>query len=176
MKKIGFFGGCFNPPTNIHIELANNLIKQAKLDEVIFVPVNDYYKKDNLVPATDRLRMLSLALKDFENLSVDDIELKENRKLYASDIFELIKEKYLGNKLYMIMGSDNFNKMPKWKNYDSIKDLYNYIVIDRNENDISSTKIRQMIKESNRNVKEYLHEDVYKYILENNLYKEDLNG
>ena len=37
MEKIGFFGGCFNPPTNIHIELANNLVKTKKLDKVIFV-------------------------------------------------------------------------------------------------------------------------------------------
>ena len=46
MKKIGFFGGCFNPPTNMHIKIANNLIKEGKLDKVVFVPMNDFYKKE----------------------------------------------------------------------------------------------------------------------------------
>ena len=46
MKRIGFFGGCFNPPTNMHIKIANDLIEQGKLDKVVFMPVNDYYKKE----------------------------------------------------------------------------------------------------------------------------------
>ena len=43
--KIGFFGGCFNPPSNIHINLAKNVINEYKLDKLIFVPVGDYYDK-----------------------------------------------------------------------------------------------------------------------------------
>lgn len=46
--KIGFFGGSFNPPTNAHIYLAKEAINQCNLDKVIFIPMNDYYKKKNL--------------------------------------------------------------------------------------------------------------------------------
>ncbi len=46
--KIGFFGGSFNPPTNAHICLAQKAIKECGLDKVIFVPMNDYYRKNNL--------------------------------------------------------------------------------------------------------------------------------
>ena len=76
MEKIGFFGGCFNPPTNIHIELANNLVKTKKLDKVIFVPVNDSYIKNVLISAEHRLNMIKLAIKNNNNLEVDDIEIK----------------------------------------------------------------------------------------------------
>ena len=62
MEKIGFFGGCFNPPNNLHIEIANNLIKTKKLDKVVFVPVNDYYKKEGLIGAKHRYNMLKLAI------------------------------------------------------------------------------------------------------------------
>ena len=68
MKKVGFFGGCFNPPTNIHMELANKLIKEGKLDKVIFVPVNDYYNKENLEKAKHRYNMLKLATKNYKDI------------------------------------------------------------------------------------------------------------
>ena len=41
MEKIGFFGGCFNPRTNIHIEFANTLVRQKNLDNIIFISEKD---------------------------------------------------------------------------------------------------------------------------------------
>lgn len=171
--KIGFFGGCFNPPTNIHIKIANDLIKQGKLDKVVFVPVNDYYKKENLVEANHRYNMLKLATMGYDNLEVDDIEIKENRKLFAVDAFEVIYNSAFAKdtEVYLIMGSDNYKKMPIWKDYDKIKNRYKYIVIDRDENEISSTQIRDMIKNNDEKVLEYLSEGVYNYIVGNGLYK-----
>lgn len=175
MQRIGFFGGCFSPPTNVHINIANNLIKQGKLDKVVFVPVNDYYKKEKLIEAKHRYNMLCLATKNYPNLEVDDILIKENRKLFAVDAFEVIYNSNFLNKneknIYFVMGSDNYNKMSTWKDYDKIKDKYNYIVIDRNEDEISSTEIRDMIKNNDKNVVNYLPQEVYNYIIENELYK-----
>ena len=176
MGKIGFFGGCFNPPNNLHIEIANNLIKEKKVDKVVFIPVNDLYTKEGLIDAKHRYNMLKIAVEKYDCLDVDDIELNENRKLYAIDAFELIKNnavlKGINEKdIYFIMGSDNYSKMPNWKDYNFIKDKYSFIVVNRDINDITSTKIRQMIKENNEDVKKYLADDVYKYIIENKLYK-----
>ena len=176
MEKIGFLGGCFNPPNNIHIKIANNLIKQGKLDKVIFIPVNDYYNKPDLVESKHRLNMLKLAVEGHSDLEVDDVEIKENRKLFAVDAFEIIVDSPHATKcrkrdIFMIMGSDNYKKMPTWKEYEKIKDKYNYIIIDRDENEISSTEIRKMIKNNDKKVMEYLPEEVYNYIIENELYK-----
>ena len=171
MNKIGFFGGCFNPPTKIHINIANKLIEQGKLDKVVFVPVNDYYKKSNLVEAKHRYNLLKIITKDFKNLEVDDLELKENRELYAVDAFKLIENKYSKSNLFFIMGSDNYKKMSTWKDYNKIKDKYNYIVIDRDENEISSTQIRNMIVHDDKKMMEYLPKEVYDYIVKNKLYK-----
>ena len=60
--------------------------------------------------------------------------------------------------------------MPQWKDYNKIKNKYNYIVIDRDENEVSSTQIREMIKSANKKVMEYLPKEVYNYIIENKLY------
>lgn len=171
MEKIGFFGGCFNPPNNIHIELVNNLIRENKLDKVVFVPVNDLYTKNELISSKHRLNMLRLAIKDYNNLEVDDIEIQENRKLFAIDAFELITKKYSNKcEIFFIMGSDNFEKMQNWKNYDKIKDK-KYIVVERDKNKISSTQIRKMIENNNEEAIKYLQKDVYKYIKQNELYK-----
>ena len=173
MNKIGFFGGCFNPPTNIHIKIANNLIEQGKLDKIVFVPVNDYYKKENLVEANHRYNMLKLATKNYDNLEVDDIEIKENRQLFAVDAFEVICNSIFAknSQVFLIMGSDNYKKMPTWKEYEKIKDKYNYIIIERDKNEISSTEIRDMIKNNDKKVLEFLSKEVYEYIVENDLYK-----
>ena len=176
MEKIGFFGGCFNPPTNIHINIANNLVKEGKVDKVVFVPVNDYYKKLDLIEAKHRYNMLKIIVKKYKHLETDDIEIKENRELFAVDAFQLIENssyitKYNKENIFMIMGSDNFNKMSTWKDYDKIKNKYNYIVINRDKNEISSTEIRSMIKSNDRNVMKYIPKEVYGYIMKNNLYK-----
>ena len=191
MKKIkmGFFGGSFNPPSNIHINLAKELVKNKILDIVIFVPVGNYYKKQNLVDAKHRVNMLLEACKRYNYLKVEDIAAKSEKYLYAVDTFKMIKDKY--NKenveIYMIMGSDNFKKMNSWKNYEEIVLNYNYIVIERpnyedqikakivtyyilnQKEDFSSTRIRHLLEKS-ENVSNYLDEEVLKYINTNKLY------
>ncbi len=61
--RIGFFGGCFNPPTNAHINLAKKALKECNLDKVIFVPVGDFYDKKELELAKHRYNMLEIACK-----------------------------------------------------------------------------------------------------------------
>lgn len=132
--------------------------------------------------------MLKLAIEDNKQLEIEKIGLESKIKLYASDTFKLIKEKYQKDNIFFVMGSDNFKKMPTWKNYEDLIKNYNIIVIERerkkirNENpkniiefipeklaSADSTKIRKMIK-NNENTQKYLNPKVYKYIKQNNLY------
>lgn len=65
--KIGIFGGCFNPPHKMHIEIASKLIKQGMLDKVVFVPTGNNYAKAELVDIEQRVAMLNLLI-DKENM------------------------------------------------------------------------------------------------------------
>ena len=187
-EKIGFFGGCFNPPINTHVNLANNLIEANIVDKVIFVPVGDYYQKQNLVTAIHRYNMLKLPCSNYKNLEVENIASTHTEKLFAKDTFKLLYEKYHNNTdIYLIMGSDNFEKMPKWKNYGDIIKKYKFIVLERLKHettsnlenvlyfknkqieDISSTAIRNKLK-SKEDVSNWINKDVLKYIHENKLY------
>lgn len=186
--KIGFFGGSFNPPSNIHINLANSLVKEFNLDKVIFVPVGDYYKKAFLINAKHRYNMLKLATKNNLNLGVEGLAVESKIKLFATDTFRIIKEKYKNDDIFFIMGSDNFRKMPTWKNYEELINNYNIIVVEREKKEvrytdkknifgfipakfetIDSTKIRNMIK-NGKNVQGLLPQEVYNYIKQNSLY------
>lgn len=187
--KIGFFGGSFNPPSYVHINLAKELINKQIVEKVFFVPVGNYYKKEDLIDAKHRLNMLKLAIEEEKNLEIDTLAAESETKLYASDTFKIIKEKYADDELFFIMGSDNFRKMPSWKNYKELLNNYNIIVIERERKkirntsgknvleyipeklqEIDSSKIRNMIKNS-ENISGFANKKVIKYIEENKLYK-----
>lgn len=187
--KIGFFGGCFNPPINTHITIATSLLQNNIVDKVFFVPVGDYYKKQNLAPAIHRYNMLKLSCIDYKNIEVEDIACSYKGTLYATDTFKLIQKKYSNNtEIYFIMGSDNFEKIPKWKNYEEIINTYKFIVIERQEHeltnkltnvlytkidktdDITSTKIRNKLK-NKEDVTKWIDRKTLKYIENNKLYQ-----
>lgn len=188
-EKIGLWGGSFNPVSNIHINLATNLILDLNLDKIFFVPVGNYYPKENLEKAYHRYNMLKLATQNIDKLEVEDIEINSKTKLYAKDAFSMLSKKYSNLDIYFIMGSDNFLKMPNWKNYEELIDNYKFIIINRKNYEISeifkqniiyytpkvletvdSTKIRELI-EKKKNIEEYIDKNVYKYIQKNRLYK-----
>ena len=187
MSKIGFWGGCFNPPSCAHIDLAKEMLENLNLNKIFFVPVGNYYEKEGLVDSNHRYNMLKLATNNIKKLEVEDIEIKENKKLYAKDAFKLIQEKYPEDDIYFIMGSDNYINMHNWKEYEDIIKKYKYIVVERpnfnisidqenivhykpeKTNDISSTLIRKLLEEK-ASLDNYIDKDVYKYIKDNNLY------
>ena len=192
--KIGIFGGSFNPPHKMHKKIAIELIKKHYVDKVIFVPTGSKYKyKNNLLSDKVRLEMLELMCRDNNNLEVSNYELKEH-VVYTYETLNYFKNKYKDDEIYFICGSDNLSYIDKWKkgedilsnnkllvikrNTDDIntllekyKDYKDHIIVtDIKENEISSTKIREMIY-NNKRAEEYLDDNVYSYIRENNLYR-----
>ena len=183
MKKIGFFGGCFNPPTIAHLELAKIVLQEFNLDKIVFVPMSDFYSKKGLISQEHRYNMLKLLIKDEKNLEISNFEFECQKKLYAIDAFKMIDEMYDCEK-YFIMGSDNYINIDKWKSSDALE-KYKYIILDRlnaidptdnikiiknkDFSKISSTKVRVDIS-NGKDVSEYITKDVYKYIKINKLY------
>lgn len=167
MKRYGFFGGCFNPPTIAHIELIEQTIKDNNLDMVYFVPMGDLYKKENLISAFHRVNMLKIAMK--EKMEILNISIDSKRDLKAIDTFRIIEKEFNQSDNYFIMGSDNFKNIKFWKDSEELLKNYKYIVLNR-ENDISSSKAREKIK-NNEDASRFIYKDVEQYILENRLYQ-----
>lgn len=130
--KIGFFGGCFNPPTIAHIELAKLAIKEGNLDKLIFVPMGNCYPKNDLIDIKYRYEMLKIAIKNEKNMEVSDMQFNQSSISYAIDSFLKIDKKYDAEK-YFVMGEDNFKNIEKWKSSDELK-KYKFIVFEREGN------------------------------------------
>ena len=192
--KIGIFGGSFNPPHKMHKKIAKELIKQGYVDKVIFVPTGSKYKyKNNLLSDKVRLEMLKLMC-DSNNLEVSSYELKDH-VIYTCETLNYFKNKYKNEEIYFICGADNLSYIDKWKNgldilsnnklliikrdtfniktlLDKYKDYKDNIIITNiKENEISSTKIREMILKGNNNLSTYLDTEIIKYIRRNHLYE-----
>ena len=188
--KIGIFGGCFNPPHNMHKKIALELIEKNYLDKVIYVPTGDKYQKKGLIDAIDRYKMLCLMTKNNPNLLVSDYEVK-NEKSYTYQTLSYFKKKYPADEIYFICGSDNLLDFTTWNNYQYILDCYKILVIKRNDDkvnemiiknkniietdipmsNLSSTKIRELLE--NRKDEELLtklDESVIEYVKKNRLY------
>ena len=193
--KIGIFGGCFNPPHKMHIEIARNLIKQGLLDKVIFVPTGNSYQKVELVDISHRIAMINFVI-DKNNMAVSDISSDVNYS-YTFQVLDYFNSKYPDSQIYFIFGTDNLKEFHKWKNYEYILLNYKLLVIARNgdnvdklkqkyakyvdnicvanieQSSVSSTLIRKALKQGdNEYVKKYLDSKVTKYIQTMDLYKE----
>ena len=192
--KIGIFGGCFNPPHKMHIEIARNLIKQGMLDKVIFVPTGNSYKKAELVDMKHRISMLNFVI-DNENMEVSDISGDVNYS-YTFQVLDYFNSKHPNAQIYFICGTDNLKEFSKWKNYEYILSNYKLLVVARNgdnvdkliqeysnyvynicianieENLVSSTLIREALKQNNNEyIRECLDKQVIEYIDKKGLYK-----
>jgi len=192
--KIGIFGGSFNPPHNMHTDIANYMINRHYVDKVVFVPTGSKYTyKNNLIEEEHRYNMLEILSNKNDNIMVSDYELK-SEVVYTIDTLKHFKEEYPNDEICFICGLDNFSYIDKWKNGEEILTNYKIVVINRDGNDldellvkydkykdniiisnmemkdVSSTYIRDNIEETDK-VKEYIDEDVLRYIQENNLYR-----
>lgn len=169
MSKIGFFGGCFNPPTLAHFEIVKNALIEFGLDKIVVVPMGDKYQKKELIDFEHRFNMLQ---KMFENeKSVEISRMQENQKTisYACDSFKIIDEEYAGDERFFIMGNDNFSKIETWKDGKNLVKDRKFIVFERN-NSTSSTLVRKKIR-ANENVKELILPEIASYIDKKGLYK-----
>lgn len=197
--KIAIFGGSFNPIHNAHIKLAQRFVNEVKLDKVAFVPTHITPLKNNtaIVLSEHRFNMCELALKDYENFFVSDVEIKREGMSYSSDTIAYFKEQYPNDELFFIMGADMFLTLEKWHefeyifnnvtiltaprdgcDYDDLMEKYNYYkkyncsayITKEYIEDLSSTFLRERIV-SNADVSAYINPNVIIYINEHGLYR-----
>lgn len=193
--RIGIFGGSFNPPHKMHLRMAKELLDDGFLDKIIYVPTGSkYIYKNNLVSDQDRFNMLKIMIKDDKRLEVSDFEL-QTRNIYTYETLEYFKGVYLDDEIYFILGTDNLTYVDRWKygvellennkfmvirrKTDDIEKILkkyakyreNIVVSEVSESNISSTMIREKLK-NNENVLDFIDKDVYNYIVENKLYIE----
>ena len=192
--KIGIFGGSFNPPHKMHLNIVEELLNEKILDKVIIVPTGLHYSyKNNLVSNEHRYNMLKLMTKHNDKIEISDFEFKDE-EIHSFDTLEYYKNIYKNDTLYFVCGLDNISYVDKWYKGEYLLNNYKFLVITRDTNNldeillkyekykdniiitniksntISSSYIRDELKEKNYNLNDYLDQKVIDYIKENNLY------
>lgn len=116
MKKIGIFGGSFNPPHVGHIQSAVYAAEQLGLDRLLLVPAWQTPGK-NMPDASpeQRLAMLRLAVRGQEKLTVSDLELRQEQECYTCDTVRTVQARYPGAEIYLLLGTDMFLKFRQWR-------------------------------------------------------------
>jgi nicotinate-nucleotide adenylyltransferase len=165
--KIGLYFGSFNPIHVAHLIIANHILNETDIKKIWFVvsPQNPFKEESNLLNEYHRLHLVRLATEDDTRIKASDIEFTLPKPSYTSVTLAFISEKYFKHEFGIIMGSDSFQNLYKWKNYESIVNNYPLFVYMRPgfeiENkfgadlhilnvpmfQISATQIRKYIKE-----------------------------
>ncbi len=189
--KIGLFFGSFNPIHVGHLVLANYMLEYTDLERLWFVvsPHNPHKVKSSLIDEKQRLHLVDLAIGFNNKLKPSNIEFKLPQPSYTINTLTYLKEKYPQHEFALIMGADNLESFPKWKNYEEILKHHQLYVYPRKSSsigelknhpqvklvdapimEISSTAIRQAIKEK-KDMRYFMPEEVWEYIKEMHFYE-----
>ncbi len=117
MKKIGIMGGTFNPIHYGHLHIAENAFKEFGLDEVLFMPNNTPGYKDNstLAEASDRVRMIEMAISNYSHFSLNTMEIDRGGVTYTIDTLNTLTSDHPGDKFYFIIGADSLENFLNWR-------------------------------------------------------------
>ena len=137
--KIGLFFGSFNPIHHGHLMVASFIANHTDLQQIWLVvsPQNPHKTQTSLLNEYDRLHLAQLAIEDDTQIKVSDIEFKLPKPSYTIDTLTYLQEKYPQHQFHVIMGSDSFQNLPKWKNFEALVKNYQFIVYRRPGFDIT---------------------------------------
>lgn len=186
MKKIGIYGGTFDPVHCGHLILAREALEQLELDEVIFVPAarSPHKLEVEPTPAATRIAMLRAAIEGEERFCLTEAEVQRPAPSYAIDTIEGLLTTEVDMQLFYFVGSDQLERLGTWHRVDELQKLVQFVVLNRGGNcavsafptiqrqiDISSTEIRKRVA-SGRSIR-YLVPDVVAEIIQRHaLYQE----
>ena len=131
--KIGIFGGTFNPIHLGHTALASYICNLGLVDEVWLMvsPQNPFKQDHQLLDEAVRLRLATLAVRDFPRLRASDFEFHLPRPSYTYVTLRELSRAYPDDAFSLIIGADNWDAFPKWRNADDILAHYPIIVYPR---------------------------------------------
>jgi len=196
--RVGLFGGAFDPPHLMHVELAKSALEQLRLDVLHIVPTGQAWHKASLLSdASHRLHMARLAFSPVQSVGrslgcsvlIDERELKRPEPSYTIQTLQELMAQYPGAEFFVVMGEDQAQKFQTWKNHDEIRQLARLVVAKRpgaahqwhNEDlgqfialrcgpfELSATQVREAIGQG-QDVSSLIPDSVLSYIQQQGLY------
>lgn len=190
-RKIGIFGGTFNPIHTGHAIIANYVMQHCGLDQLWLMvsPLNPFKANQGEQNDVHRLRMAEMVSRRIEGVETSAFEFQMPRPSYTVDTLRALQKKFPDVDFYLLIGADNWAAWDRWAGHDEIVKLHHVLIYPRQGHDVvipealhdrvqlidapvievASKDIREAISHM-RNMSFYLPNDVYDYILRHKLY------
>ena len=133
MKKIGLYGGSFNPVHLGHLLVARAALEEAALDRLCFIPAaqSPFKPADPIAPAAARICLLRLALAGETRCEVDAQEVERGGTSYTIDTARAYHARFPDAELHYLIGADHARLLPKWREAEELARLLKFLVIPR---------------------------------------------
>ena len=193
--NIVLFFGSFNPIHNGHLIIAKYVLQNSQLNKLWFVvsPQNPFKSPQSLLNENHRLHLVNSAIEGETDLKACNIEFKLPKPSYTINSLTYLAEQYPDYKFTLIVGSDSFQNINKWKNYETLVSQYpiiiykrpgfevtqdfgaNLTILEAPLLEISSTYIRSLVKKS-LSIRYLVPDAVKEEIERNNYYRSALEN
>ena len=168
--KIALYLGSFNPFHNGHLKVVNTALDDFKMDRVVIVPaMQNPWKKDKVLRMYDRIKIIKeyirqpIILDKPSTISIDPIEQTLISPYYSYATLHALKTKYCNDEIFVLCGEDTMKDIPNWMHGGKIIEDYNFLIVDRPEKSISSTQIREYIKQG-KDISKFVSKNVINLI------------
>ena len=138
---IGLYFGSFNPVHVGHLIVASHIVENVDIDKIWFVisPHNPLKESHSLLNEYDRLHLVNLAIEENNKFRASNVEFHLPKPSYTIDTLTYLSEKFPLEKFSVIMGSDSFQNIHRWKNYEQLLAKYPVIVYNRPGFEVTET-------------------------------------
>ncbi len=131
-RKIGLFGGTFDPVHEGHLALARAAMECCRLDRILFIPAARPPHKGQPVASFDhRVAMLREALAGCRDMDVSLVEAERDTPSYTIDTVREMKRRLAGQELFFVLGADSLVELHLWYRYEELLGLVRFIVAAR---------------------------------------------
>ena len=192
MKRVGLFGGSFDPVHNAHVALARVALEQLALDEVRWIPAGQPWQKTRvLTSGADREAMVRLAIADEPRFTLDRIELRRHGVTFTLDTVRVLAAVEPGTEWFLILGQDQYATLHTWRDWRELVERVTLAIANRpdaeptvNANiakvphqmvslpmmDVSSTEVRRRVA-AGEPIADLVPDTVASYIERRHLYR-----
>lgn len=133
-RRLGIFGGTFDPPHVGHLVTAVNVRHDLQLDQVLLVVNNQPWQKVGtraITPADDRFALVEAAVAGVEGLEASAVEIERGGMSYTADTLVELARSEPAPELFVILGADAAGGLTTWEQADAVRDLATVVVVDR---------------------------------------------
>lgn len=134
-QRIGIYGGTFDPIHLGHLVIAEDALHFAELDKLFFVPAFSAPLRNSMAgnSASDRLEMVTNAVRQFPRFVVDDFEVQQARRVYSIETIRHFRARFPDAELFFLIGEDQYEKLDQWGSIEELRREVTFLCASRDQ-------------------------------------------